>query len=111
MEEKLVGFLIWVALGIVFCLYGIYVVCSPKQKPFGFWANAEQFPVRDVKGYNRALGILFFAFGVIFALLGLPLLSGQNSAGIMLSVLGTMLEVIVMMGIYILVIEKKYREK
>lgn len=111
MEGGIAGCIIWAGLGLAFCGYGLWAVFSKKQKPFGFWANAEQFPVRDVKGYNRALGILFFAFGVIFALLGIQLLNGQNSAGIMLSVLGTMLEVIVMMGIYILVIEKKYREK
>ena len=111
MEGGMAGFIIWAGLGLAFSGYGLFAAFSKKQRPFGFWANAEQFPVRDVKGYNRALGILFFVFGVIFALLGIPLLNGQNSAGIMFSVLGTMLEVIVMMGIYILVIEKKYREK
>jgi hypothetical protein len=52
---------------------------------------------------------LFICYGIIFIVLGLPLLTGQNSALILLSVLGVMLETIAMMAIYIMVITKKYR--
>lgn len=111
MEERFAAFLIWAALGAVFVAYGIYVYFSKKEKPFGFWANAEQFPVNDVKGYNHAVGILFAVFGIIFALLGLPLLDGQNSAWMIISILGCMAESIFAMVIYVTVIEKKYKAK
>lgn len=111
MEGRILGFVIWAAVGVVFFGYGIFVYCSKKEKPFGFWANAKQFPVKDVKGYNHALGKLFMAFGIVFALLGLPLLKGQNSAWFIISVLGCMAETIMMMVIYVTIIEKKYKAK
>ena len=52
----------------------------------------------------------FVIYGVIFIALGLPLVSGQNSPFILLSVLGAMIETIVIMAIYSLCIEKKYKE-
>ena len=77
----------------------------------GFWANAKMFEVTDVRKYNAAMGKLFIGFGMIFIILGLPLLSGQNSALIILSAFGVMAEVILMMAIYTIVIEKKYKKK
>lgn len=53
----------------------------------------------------------FVIYGVIFIALGLPLISGQNSSFILLSVLGVMVETIVIMAIYSLCIEKKYKEQ
>lgn len=58
------------------------------------------------------VGKLFVIYGVIFIALGLPLVSGQNSPFILLSVLGVMVETIVIMAIYSLCIErKKYKEQ
>lgn len=45
-----------------------------------------------------------------FALLGLPLLPGQNTGYIIISILGCMAEAIAAMVIYVAVIEKKYRK-
>ncbi len=111
MQGTMLAFLIWVALGTVFVGYGICICFSKKQKPFGFWANVEQFQVNDVKGYNHALGKLFMVFGIVFVLLGIPMQQGQNSGGIIISILGTMFLVILIMGIYTTVIEKKYKVK
>ena len=77
----------------------------------GFWANAEPAEITDVKQYNAAVGKLFCTYGVIFILLGLPLLSGQNSAWILLSVVGVVAESIGLMIVYSIVIEEKYRKK
>ena len=63
------------------------------------------------KGYNRATGILLICYGIIFIILGLPLLSGQNNPYILLSALGVMIETIVIMAVYSLVVEKKYKEQ
>ena len=43
------------------------------------------FEVKDRKKYNAAVGKLFSVFGIVFILLGLPLLAGQNSPWIFLS--------------------------
>lgn len=112
MKGQLIGFCIWAIVGLVFIGMGIYDFFSKKEKPFNFWANTNTFPIKseNVKAYNRALGKLWIVFGFIFILLGLPLLDGQNSPWIILSILGVMLEAIIAIVIYILVIEKKYRK-
>lgn len=107
----LLGFLIWFCLGLLFVGIGVYMLLSGKSVPFGFWANVEIFQVRDVRGYNRAVGKLWFAFGLVFILLGLPLLDGQNSALSVISILGVMAEAIGAMVLYTTVIERKYRRK
>ncbi len=109
MAGRIIGFIIWGLTGLLFVGMGIYAFFS--KKPTGFWANAEMFEVTDVKKYNSAVAKLFCAFGIVFILLGLPLLAEENSALIILSVLGTMLETIVMMAIYVTVIENKYKKK
>lgn len=103
------GFLIWCAFGLFFlCLAG-YTWFS--KKPVGFWANAKMFEVSDVKQYNHAMSRLFGTFGIVFIVLGLPLLAGQNSAWILLSVVGAMAETITAMAVYTLGIEKKYKKR
>ena len=111
MEEKLMAFLIWSIMGALFIVMGIYCIKSRKAKPFGFWANAEAAPVEDVKGYNRALGILWCVYGVLFMLIGLPLLDGQNSGMLIITMLGTMFISIGAMVVYVVGIEAKYRKK
>lgn len=71
----------------------------------------ETIKVKDVKGYNRASGLLFIIYGIIFVILGIPLLDGQNTPYVLLSVIGVMVETIVIMAVYSLVIVKKYEEK
>ena len=67
--------------------------------------------MKDVKRYNRAVGKLLIVFGVVFALLGLPLLAGQGSLAIIISILGVVGESIAAMAVYILVIQEKYEKK
>lgn len=104
----MLAFIIWSIVGIFFVALGIYDILSKKQVPFGFWANAEPQPMKDVRGYNRAVGLLWCVYGVVFILLGLPLLLGQNSPLVIVSILGAMAESIVAMAVYTVVIEKKY---
>ena len=111
MTEMMLAFTIWSIIGLLFIILGIYAFFSKKAQPMGFWANAKMFEVTDVRKYNAAMGKLFIGFGMIFIILGLPLLSGQNSALIILSAFGVMAEVILMMAIYTIVIEKKYKKK
>ena len=111
MTEMQQAFIIWIIIGIVFTLYGVIVMFSKKEKPLGFWANAQMFAVKDVKAYNRATGKLFVGFGIVFSILGLPLLQGEESGLVIISSIGTMIASIVTMIIYVTVIESKYRKK
>ncbi|MBP3460297.1 MAG: hypothetical protein J6K58_13895 [Lachnospiraceae bacterium] len=111
MTGRWLGFIVWLLCGLAFTGMGIYTYFSKKEKPFGFWANASVAPISDVKRYNRALGKLWVVFGIIFILLGLPLICGQNSAGIAVTILGASMEVIVASGVYTIKIEGKYRRK
>lgn len=108
MEGKTIGFMIWCIGGMFFIGIAIYIWFS--KKAIGFWGNAKMFEVTDIKKYNHAMSKLYAAYGIIFILLGLPILSGQNSPWILLSVVGVMAESIALMAIYSLVIEKKYRK-
>ena len=111
MEERLIAFVIWAIMGVLFIAMGIYDLNSKKAKPFGFWANAEVAPIEDAKGYNRALGILWCVYGVLFTSIGLPLLDEQNSSLIILSILCAMLTSIAAIVVYVVGIEPKYRKK
>jgi len=108
MSGAVLGFIIWAIIGCFMIGLGISAFFS--KKAVGFWANAKQFQVKDIKGYNRATGTLFICYGVILIVLGIPLLGGQNNAWVILSILGVMIETIAMMVIYTLVVEKKYKK-
>ena len=107
MTAKIFSFILWSICGIFFICLSIYALFA--KKAVGFWANAEVFEVTNIKQYNTAMAKLFFVFGIIFILLGLPLLL-QNMAWILLSVIGVMFETITTMSIYTIIIEKKYKK-
>lgn len=110
MTGRFVGFLMWEIVGVAFVCCGI-IAFFRKPVPIGFWANAKMFAVNNVKKYNRAVGKMFCLFGIVFVFLGLPLLYlEEHPAWILLSVAGTMMESIIMMAVYVVVIEKKYRK-
>jgi len=105
------AFIIWAIIGALFIVMGICCMNSKKAKPFGFWANVKTAPMEDVKGYNRALGILWCVYGGLFILIGLPLMDGRNPALFILSMLGTVFISIGAMIAYTVVIEPRYRKK
>ena len=109
MSEPIMGFVIWCIVSSFFIGLGIFAFSS--KKPVGFWANAKMFEVTDVKRYNRAVGKLFCIWGIVFVILGLPLLAGQNSPLIFISVIGVMFSTIIAMVVYITIIENKYKKK
>ncbi len=105
----MIAFLIWALCGTF--IIGIGIKDMFSKKTVGFWANAKPIKANNVKGHNRATGLLFIFYGIIFILLGLPILAGQNSPILLLSILGVMFETIAIMIIYSLVITKKYADK
>ncbi len=108
MDGNIAAFLIWCGIALLFIIMGI--ASFFKKKPMGFWANAEQFEVTDVKAYNKAVGGLFIAFGAVVAASGIPLLF-ENKTFILLSVLGMMIAVIAMMAVYMIIITPKFEKK
>ena len=109
MDEMWIGFTAWGVAGILMIGIGIWALFS--KKPVNFWANTSVSEINNPKQYNYAVAKLFCLYGIIFIILGIPLLAGQNSAWILLSVIGVMLESIMAMIIYVLVIEEKYKKK
>ncbi len=111
MTEGMIAFIIWVAVSLVFVVIGIYDLRSDEVA--GFWNVGKRPEVapEHVKAYNRAVGILWIGFAVVFTLLGLPLLAGDDSPLIAITLLGSMLSIVVLMAVYVLVIEKKYCKK
>lgn len=96
--------------GLVF--FGFGVAAFRAEKPVGFWANAKVPDIESVKAYNKAVGRLWCVAAVIFIILGFPfLIAEQNSPLIFISVAGVMVEMIVVMVVYSLKIEGKYRKK
>lgn len=104
----MLAFIIWSIIGLFFIALGIY--SFKAKKAVGFWANAETLPMENVKAYNKAMGKLWCVFAAILILLGTPLLAGQNSALVIFSILGIVLEMIGTMIVYTY-IEEKYRVK
>lgn len=101
------GFIIWTLLGIFFIGEGIYCIKSKKEVAIGFWTNGKkpQIEEKNIKAYNKALGKLWCVFGFFFILLGTPLLGEQNSPLIIITSIGSILEVIILMAVYTIKIE------
>ena len=106
---SILGFAIWCIVSGIFLVIGIS--CFYTSKPAGFWANIKMCEVTDTKKYNKAVGKLFCCFGVVFGILGLPILAGQNSPLLFLSIAGCIVLIITTMLVYELVIMKKYRKR
>ncbi|MDO5410523.1 MAG: hypothetical protein Q4F21_08730 [Lachnospiraceae bacterium] len=110
MDRMELAFLIWMLVGLFFVGNG--VSCFFCKTEVGFWANVKTPKMDDVKGYNHAVGKMFIIYGIIMMFLGTPLLvSEQNSPLFLISVVGIMLETIVMMAVYIIKIEGKYKSR
>lgn len=97
---------VWLAVSGIFVILGI--AAWNAKKAVRFWTVSQQIQVRDVKHYNRAVAEMWFVFAGIFAVIGLPVLAGQNSAWIVFTILGGMFWAIALMAVY-MKIEKKYR--
>ena len=107
------GFIIWTLLGMFFIGEGIYCIKSKKEVPIGFWTNGKtpQIEEKNIKAYNKALGKLWCVYGLFFILLGVPLLGNQNSPLIIITSIGSILQVIILIAVYTIKIEGKYRKK
>lgn len=109
MSGGMLGFIFWELVSVCVIGSGFYLIFSKRDKAVGFWAGAKKEPrVSDVRGYNRACGKLWLGYGIVLSLLGSFLLTGQNTAGAIFTVLGTCWASIALAVIYSVVISKKY---
>ena len=111
MDGRSMAFIIWTIMGAMFVAMGICLFNSRKPKPFGFWANVKTESIENVRGYNRALGILWCVYGILFILLGLPLFEKANTGLIIIPILGVVFISIGAMIIYEIGIVPRYRRK
>ncbi len=110
MTHGVYAFSAFALIGVFFLVMGIR--CRHSDKPSGFWANAEQFEVTDVRAYNKAMSKLWFVAAVFYTALGLPLLTPANILLVILvSIIGCMIVTIGIMIFFTTVIEPKYRKK
>lgn len=111
MTEGIIAFVIWIMVSLVFVVIGVYDLRADTV--VGFWSNGKRPEIaqENIKAYNRAVGKLWIGFALFFMLLGLPLLAGDDSPLIVITLLGSLLAVVVLMAVYVLVIEKKYGKK
>lgn len=108
----IMGFVIWVICGLLFVGIGIYDYMSKKQ--VGFWANFDVPEVEDVIGFNKAVGRLFITYGVVFILIGIPLIPNifyKNVLLVFIPIIGTVFETIWLMVYFVMKIEKDYYPK
>ena len=109
---EIMGFVIWVICGLLFVGIGIYDYMSKKQ--VGFWANIEIPEIEDVRGLNKAVGRLFIIYGVVFILIGIPLIPSifyKNMLLVFIPIIGTVFETIWLMVYFVMKIEKDYYPK
>ena len=109
---EIMGFVIWVICGSLFVGIGIYDYMSKKQ--VGFWANIEIPEIEDVRGFNKAVGRLFIIYGVVFILIGIPLIPSifyKNMLLVFIPIIGTVFETIWLMVYFVMKIEKDYYPK
>lgn len=101
------GFIIWSICALIFA--GIGISCRKSKEAAGFFTHTKASNVKDVKGYNNAVAILWFVAGSVFEIIGIPFLFlEQNSPFFVLMILAVVVGLIIMMVVY-LKIEAKYR--
>ena len=101
------GFAFWTITCLIFVGLGVWSFIS--KKAVGFWAGVEPPKVKDVKKYNRTVGILWFIYAGLMDMMGIPLIFlDQNSAGFIPVILGSVAVTIGLVAAYVM-IEKKYK--
>ena len=103
------GFYIYAACCALFYVFAVYVLIS--KKPAGIGNRARRsVKVKDVRGYNRAVAKLFFAYGTLLLLSGIPTILDINPiASALISILGVSVASIALF-LAAIRIEKKHRK-
>ena len=97
----LTAYIVWIAVCLILVCIGLTSFRAKEAVGFfTFEKNAEG--IKDVQGYNHAVGKLWITAAVILALIGVPLLyARQNSPIVILPVLGTVFWLLVLLIRYL----------
>ena len=95
-----VCFLVFAGLGVYFCL---------SKTPANFWSGEKISPsaISDVKKYNRANGIMWIVYGLLFLIPAFTAFASVLISGVAIGVL-TFIGVPVLIFIYTKIIKPKY---
>lgn len=105
----LIGFIIWSAVSLL--LLGIGFWSWNSGKAVGFYSGVKPPEVKDVRKYNHSVAVLWFAYALLFWLLGIPFLFlKQNSALFLLSILGTVAITLALVIVYQKILQKYRKE-
>ena len=105
--EGLILFIVCIVMILTFSGFGLY--SWRRKTPANFWAG-EKIPdgaVSDVKKYNRANGLMWIIYGVLYLIPAVMGFFNVASAGIALAVL-TFGGLPVLIFIYVKIIRPKY---
>ena len=103
-----IAFIMWSIVSLV--LFFIGISCLKSDKPVGFFTFGKPPVIENIKRYNQAVAKLWFAYAIIFEIIGVPLFKlEQNSPRVILLVFAVMIWVISLIAVY-LKIEAKYRK-
>ena len=106
----IVGFIIWSFCTIL--IVGIGIWSWNSKKPAGFYAGVEPPKVKDVKGYNHAVAVMWFVYAILFELLGFPFLfQKQNSPMFILTILGVVAITIALLIVYNYVLARDQQDQ
>ncbi len=103
------GVIIWSIVALILAGLGIWAFVA--KKPVGFYSGVKPPEVTDVKGYNRAVGILWIVYAVMFELLGISILFlDEKPLLFLVPILGTVVISIALPIAYNQLILKKYKK-
>ena len=104
---------IWLVIMIPVCLLltGIGIYALRRKKPMWFWSGTEVKPeeITDIPAYNRANGIMWIAYSLIFWIAAAAGLVNMMAGGVILMA-GAVGGSILLMIVYQRIL-KKYRVK
>lgn len=100
----MIGFVIWTLVVIIFIVIGVHDWKSDKAVGFFTGTEPPKIPETNVKKYNHAVAKIWFVFGAIYEIIGLPmLLFEQNSPYFIFMIFGSIVWAIGLMISYLLV--------
>ena len=102
------AFVIWSAVCALFI--GIGISCNKSSVAVGFFTFTESPEVKDINGYNKAVAKLWFVFGGIFEITGVPLLYLKQNSPLILLLMPVVIIWVISLIIAYLKIESKFRK-
>ena len=108
--SSIICFIVCLLMFLIFAGLGIYFWCS--KKPANFWSGEKIPPdaISDIKKYNRANGIMWFVYGVLYLIPAFVALTNVLNAGILIFILTVGCTPILIL-IYVKIIRPKYVSK